>query len=53
MVEDSQKKLGNDPSDMIALSRDENDWFTVLRGAGAVTSTSAGTAPLLNITYGK
>ena len=53
MVEDSQNKLGNDPSDMIALSRDENDWFTVLRGAGAVTSTSAGTAPLFNITYGK
>ena len=49
MVEDSQNKLGNDPSDMIALSRDENDWFT----AGAVTSTSAGTAPLFNISYGK
>ena len=53
MVEDSQNKLGNDPSDMIALSRDENDWFTVLRAAGAVTSTSAGTAPLFNISYGK
>ena len=53
MVEDSQNKLGNDPSDMIALSRDENDWFTVLRAAGAVTSTSAGAAPLFNITYGK
>ena len=53
MVEDSQNKLGNNPADMIALSRDENDWFTVLRGAGAVTSTSAGTAPLFNISYGK
>ena len=53
MVEDSQNKSENDPSDLIALSRDENDWFTVLRGAGAVTSTSAGTAPLFNISYGK
>lgn len=53
MVEDSQNELGNDPSNMIALSRDENDWFTVLRGAGAVTSVSAGTAPLFNISYGK
>ena len=53
MVEDSQNKLGNDPSDLIALSRDENDWFTVLRGSGAVTSTSAGAAPLFNISYGK
>ena len=53
MVEDSQNKSENDPSDLIALSRDENDWFTVLRGAGAVTSTSGGTAPLFNISYGK
>ena len=53
MVEDSQNKLGSDPSDLIALSRDENDWFTVLRGSGAVTSTSAGAAPLFNISYGK
>ena len=53
MVEDSQNELGNDPSKLIELSRDENDWFTVLRGAGAVTSTSAGTAPLFNISYGK
>ena len=53
MVEDSQNKSENNPSDLIALSRDENDWFTVLRGAGAVTSTSAGTAPLFNISYGK
>ena len=53
MVEDSQNKSENDPSDLIASSRDENDWFTVLRGAGAVTSTSAGTAPLFNISYGK
>tara|TARA_R100001463_G_scaffold40422_3_gene85785 strand:+ start:2861 stop:3124 length:264 start_codon:yes stop_codon:yes gene_type:complete len=53
MVEDSQYEVGEDPSNLIALSRDDNDWFTVLRGAGAVTSTSGGTAPLFNISYGK
>jgi len=53
MVEDSQDEVGEDPSNLIALSRDDNDWFTVLRGAGAVTSTSGGTAPLFNISYGK
>ena len=35
------------------MTERENDWFSVLRMAGAVTTSSSGTSPLFNVSYGK
>ena len=35
------------------MSERENSWFSVLRMAGAVTTTSGGTSDLFNVSYGK
>ena len=42
-----------DWQDKLERSEPVNEWFRVLRMAGAVTSTSSGTSPLFNISYGK
>ncbi len=35
------------------MSGRENSWFSVLRMAGAVTTSSDGTSDLFNVSYGK